>query len=325
MNVRLRFLKMATIVLYLGPLSAGMAGLGWGMVAPFVSVFVLWLMTVRPEQWPTSAAEWRTGRAIGAALTQILSQILLVTVLIGLGRGFVGLAGLELSLNPLIPLCISIAAIFLSRIIWDSRDAAAAGVFLDEDAEAAGGSYAEAKALAAIVPLLTLAEDIDEGHLRARVESVLSGPAASVRLAALAVALSDSGRGHAALRRATLIWATEPELVAPGRVPNALSVAFTLSDGNADLLRLFLPRALALVAAFPDRAAGLPSPATLRQAAKTGLETGQDADVPRYIRDDLSDGLMALAHAVEVAAAKVGAAAEAALRNDLRHTAPSPI
>lgn len=324
MYARLRFLKVANVVLYLGPLSAGMAGLGWGMVAPFVSVFVLWLMTVRPEQWPTSAAEWRTGRALGAALTQILSQVLLVTVLLGLGRGFVGLAGLELALNPLVPLCVSIAGIFLSRIVWDARDAAAAGVFLDEDAEAAGGSYAEAKALAAIVPLLTLAEDVDGAKLRERLEDVLSGPGVQHRLAALASALTNSERGHAALRRATIIWATEPEIVAPGRVPNALSVAFDLSDGNADLLRLFLPRALALVAAFPDRASGLPSPATLRQAAETVLEAGPDSDVPRYMWVDLSDGLMALARSVETAMAKSGTS-DPDMRADTRHGAPSPV
>lgn len=329
MYARLRFLKVANVLLYLGPLFAGMAGLGWGIVAPFVAIFALWLMTVRPEQWPATWAEWLSARALGAALTQILSQLLLVTVLIGLGRGIVGLAGLSPTVHPLVPLCMSLTAIFLSRVVWDARDAAAAGVFLDDEAADAGSSQSEANAQAAVAPLFAMADDLDEAGVRDRLERVLSGPVAQDRLAALTTSLLAAGRGHAALRRAVVIWATEPEIVAPGQVPNALTSSFALSDGNPDLLRLFLPRALALAAAFPDRAAGFPSPATLREAAKAGLATGPDTDIPDDLRADLGDGLMALARSVETAVTRSrvapGAGADAAAHAaDLRR-APRPV
>ncbi len=329
MYARLRFLKVANVLLYLGPLFAGMAGLGWGIVAPFVAIFALWLMTVRPEQWPSSWAEWLTGRALGAALTQVLSQLLLVTVLIGLGRGIVGLAGISPTVNPLIPLCMSLTAIFLSRVVWDARGAAAEGVYLDDEAQEAGSSQSQGNAQAAVAPLLALADDLDEAGVRDRVEQVLSGPGAHDRLAALTASLLAAGRGHAALRRAVVIWATEPEIVAPGQVPNALFSSFALSDGDPDLLRLFLPRALALAGAFPDRAAGFPSPATLRAAAKAGLATGPDTDIPDDLRADLGDGLLALARSVETALTRSRAAPDASVdpaphAADLRR-APRPV
>jgi hypothetical protein len=29
-----------------------MAGYGWAMLPPFVSIFVFWLIVLRPQQWP---------------------------------------------------------------------------------------------------------------------------------------------------------------------------------------------------------------------------------------------------------------------------------
>ncbi len=325
MYARMRLLKGVNMVLYAGPLVAGMAGLGWGIVPPFVSIFVLWLMIVRPEQWPATNAEWLTGRALFSALSQVLSQLLLVTVLLGFGGGIVGLAGISPTINPMFPLGLSIAAIFLSRLFWDARGAAAAGVFLDEDAADARASHAAAEALAAIVPLLTLPEDPDETSLRQTLEEVLSGPAVTDRLHAVASAISTSGRSHAALRRALVVWATEPEIVAPGRVANAPLTAFGLSDGNPDLLRLYLPRALALVAAFPDRVSGFPTAATLRQAANATWDAGPNTDIPAYLRVDLRDGLVALASAVEAATAKPRPAAEHDARDSGVRGSPSPV
>ena len=87
MLTRMRLVKGATALLYIGPLIAGLCGLGWDMVAPFAAIFVVWLMVLRPEQWPTTPGEWLTGQAWLAALAQVLSQVLLVGVLLGIGRG----------------------------------------------------------------------------------------------------------------------------------------------------------------------------------------------------------------------------------------------
>jgi hypothetical protein len=314
MLTRLRLLKGATALLYLGPLFAGLCGFGWGMVLPFVAVFAVWLMVLRPEQWPAAPEEWLTLSAWGAALTQILSQVLLVLVLLAIGRGLGGIAGFVPILNPILPLALSFLAIPLCRMLWDAGEAADQGVFLDDEAEAAHAPRAAAAAATAIVPLLNLGDDAPDQQAFAAVAQAMNAAGAEVRLKALTAALAKPDRSHAALRRAIILWATEPEIVAPGRVQNGMANAFTIANGDPDLLRLFLPRALALVAAFPDRADGFPSPARLRQAAGAGLGDGPNADLPVHLRDDLRDGLRALARAVEAAVAAAGA--QAPLQSD---------
>jgi hypothetical protein len=81
--------------------------------------------------------------------------------------------------------------------------------------------------------------------------------------------------------------------------------AFAIADRNADLLRLFLPRAIALIAAFPDRAADFPTPDRLRKVASLGPDTGAFSDLPDHLRADLRDGLQVLARSVERALAAV--------------------
>ena len=295
MLTRVRLLKSATVFLYIGPLVAGLSGFGWGMVPPFVSIFVLWLMILRPEQWPATYGEWLTGRAWSAALAQILSQILLVVVLFGVGRGIGGIAGFQLLVNPFLPIFISFIAIPVCRLIWDAQLAAESGLFLDEEAKVAQAPLIAAQAASAVAPLLELPDDGAEETVKLALASVLIGPATADRLAALDEALLRAERSHAALRRAVVVWATEPEIVAPGLISNSVSTAFRSTNRNPDLLRLFLPRALALAAAFPDRIAGFPAAEILIQAAESEMETGPHADLPAYLRADLKEGLMALA------------------------------
>jgi len=121
---------------------------------------------------------------------------------------------------------------------------------------------------------------------------------AGLRLQALAAALSRPDRSHVALRRALVVWATEPEVVAPGLVPDTMRHAFGIADHNADLLRLFVPRAIALIQAFPDRAAEFPTPQSLRDAAADDPGSDPFSDLPDHLRADLRDGLHALAHSV---------------------------
>lgn len=299
MLTRIRLLKAATALLYVGPLFAGISGLGWGMVAPFVAVFVVWLMVLRPEQWPASSQEWLTVPAWGAAFAQLLSQILLVTVLLAIGRGIGALAGFLPSVNPIFPLALSFLAIPLCRILWDAREAANQGVFLDEEAEIAQAPRAAAEAAAAIVPLLNLPDGAPDAEVMSKTANALSGLAADLRLDALTAALSRPNRSHDALRRALVLWCSEPEIVAPARVSNAMARGFALADHNPDLLRLYVPRAIALIAAFPDRANEFPDPKVLRSAAENGFAADTGSDLPDHLRADLCDGLVALARSLE--------------------------
>ena len=58
MGFRLRVLQIATACLYLGPLLAGLGGYGWRVVPVFAAIFLLWLIALRPQEWPQSRADW---------------------------------------------------------------------------------------------------------------------------------------------------------------------------------------------------------------------------------------------------------------------------
>lgn len=300
MLTRMRLVKGATALLYIGPLIAGLCGFGWDMVAPFAAIFVVWLMVLRPEQWPITPGEWLTGQAWLAALAQILSQVLLIGVLFGVGRGFGGLANIgALDVSPILPLAVSFLSIPLCRMLWDANEAAAQGYFLDEEAAFAHADNAAGQAATAIIPLLNLPDSAPDAQVAQVVAAALDVPAAELRLNAVTAALARPDRSHAALRRALILWATEPEIVAPGQVPGSMASAFSIAGGNLDLLRLYVPRAIALIAAFPNRAEDFPPPDRLIEIAEA--EPAPDSDLPAHLQADLSDGLRALARSVEAA------------------------
>lgn len=298
MPIRVRLLRGATALLYIGPMFAGISGMSFGVLIPFVAIFLVWLLVLRPEQWPETPEEWLTFGALGAVLTQMLSQVLLVCVLLGIGRGMGAMAGFVPLINPLFPLAVSFMAIPLCRVLWDARAAAEQGVFLDDEAAFAEAPRALALAGSAIVPLLNLPDNTPDSEVGAAVSQALSVTGASLRLDALVAALARPNRSHAALRRALVLWASEPEVVSAGWVQSGMANAFSITAGNGDLLRLYVPRALALIAAFPDKVADFPSAAQLRRAA---ADAGSDpaSDLPAHLRADLRDGLSALARAVE--------------------------
>ena len=303
MVTRLRLLKGATLLLYVGPMFAGISGLGWGMVPPFVGIFVVWLMVLRPEQWPASAREWASSHGLGAALSQVLSQLLLVSVLLALGRGLGAVAGFLPPIDPIFPLAVSFLAIPLCRILWDADEAADQGIFLDEEAEAAHIPRATAEAAKAVVPLLNLPDSAPDAEVQSMVAGVLDVARPDLRLDALAAALAKPDRSHHALRQALVLWASEPERVAPGLVPQGMAIAFAMTGRHADLMRLYLPRALALIAAFPARAEDFPAPQHLREVAAENPGSAPKSELPTHLRADLQDGLLALANAIEAAAA----------------------
>jgi hypothetical protein len=313
MHLRMRLLKGANALLYIGPLVAGMSGFGWGMVASFTLIFVVWLIVLRPEQWPATAEEWQTGIAWLAVLGMVLSQVVLICLLFGIGRGIGAAAGFLPVVNPQLPLTISFLAIPLCRMLWNAQDAADRGIFLDEEAEVANAPRAAAVATASIIPLLNHPDETSDAKVAADVADVLAATSAELRLKTLAAALAAPDRSHATLRRTLILWCTEPEIVAPGLIPNVMALAFAIADRNGDLLRLYVPRAMALIGAFPDRAADFPSPARLRDVAGDGPVSERFADLPAHLRADLSDGLHALAHAVERALAAGSRSGEARL------------
>lgn len=301
MIARLRTLKVLAVLLYVGPLFAGVAGHELSSIPPFIAIFVVWLLVLRPEQWPSTTEEWATATAWGASLTIVLSQAALVCVLLAVGRGIGAVAGVEIKLDPILPLAVSFFSIPACRMLWDSTEAAMAGVFLDEEAKAAHAPRAASLAAASIIPLLNLPDDFTDSLTADAVAKVMEPSGSELRLKALVAALSSPDRSHASLRRAVMLWATEPEVVAPGEVSGAMANAFEITGKDIDILRLYVPRALALIAAFPNRADGFPSPERLRKTAEGSVSVNPEHDLPADLRADLRDGLLALANAIESA------------------------
>lgn len=121
MFIRIKAIQATTALLYLGPLLAGLAGFGWATLLPFVLLFALRLMLLRPDHFPQSDRDWQSLPVLAVMVTQILTQILLVTVLIAIGRGFSGVLDHAPSLHGILPLAISFVAVTLlavSLVAW---------------------------------------------------------------------------------------------------------------------------------------------------------------------------------------------------------------
>lgn len=266
MQARLRLLKGATALLYLGPLLAGIAGYGWRVVPLFLGIFLLWLFILRPQQWPRRLADWSRPEALIALLTQSVVQLLLVAVSLGIGRGIGGVLGVMPEIPLMLPVAVSFLSIPLARMLWDPWRADAGEVVLDEALARLEGEQDPAPAddlkrrtevAARMVAALDrlpaeAAPELLADHLHAM--------ATQTSHEALRVALMDpiyDGSATAVVRRAAAVHATEPAVV-DGLHGSTypLAVFRALSDGPT--LGLFARRCAALVAERPDRLGDCP-------------------------------------------------------------------
>lgn len=119
MHNRLRLLKGATALLYLGPLLAGLGGFGWALVPVFAVVFLLWQAFLRPQEWPRSFADWQRPDAMLAFAARAAVQVLLVVLCLGIGRGLGGALGVLPPFPMLLPLAASLLALPLARLLRD--------------------------------------------------------------------------------------------------------------------------------------------------------------------------------------------------------------
>ncbi|MDZ4097043.1 MAG: hypothetical protein U1D35_19280, partial [Paracoccaceae bacterium] len=118
MHNRLRLLMGANALLYFGPLLAGLGGFGWSLVPVFAAIFVLWLIILRPQEWPDSLADWRRPETLVALAARAAVQLLLVAVCFGIGRGIGGVLGAVPPFPVMLPIAISFLSIPLARLIW---------------------------------------------------------------------------------------------------------------------------------------------------------------------------------------------------------------
>lgn len=119
MENRRRLLMAANGLLYFGPLLAGLAGFGWGLVLVFTAIFVLWLVILQPYEFPVNRAEWMSPDAWVAVSARAAVQLLFVALLFGVGRGIGGILGSVPGFPAMLPLGISFLSVPLARLIWD--------------------------------------------------------------------------------------------------------------------------------------------------------------------------------------------------------------
>lgn len=268
MQARLRLLKGATALLYLGPLLAGIAGYGWRVVPLFLGIFLLWLFILRPQQWPRKWADWSRPEALIALLTQSVVQLLLVAVSLGIGRGIGGVLGVMPEIPLMLPVAVSFLSIPLARMLWDPWRADAGEVVLDEalarlEAEQDPAPADDMKRRTEVAARMVAA--LDRLPAEAAPELLadhLHAMATQTSHEALRVALMDpiyDGSATAVVRRAAAVHATEPAVV-DGLHGSTypLAVFRALSDGPT--LGLFARRCAALVAERPDRLGDCPDP-----------------------------------------------------------------
>lgn len=274
MQNRLRLLMGATALLYLGPLLAGLAGFGWLQVPVFVALFVLWLVILRPQRWPSRLAGWKKPEALVTLAAQTATQALLVLVCFGIGRGIGGVTGLVLPLPELLPIGISLLAIPLSRMIWNpwqgpEIDRFSGGVM----ATTAGGGLAAAAQLATelLKPLAALPADTPV----AEVEAHLAALARHLDPATLRDALlDDPGPG---LLRALMIHASQPATLAALAGSDYPAQAFSAAGSDAPLLGLLAARLSAVLRVTPALAADFPEPKAVLGAADRSPDPGTAA------------------------------------------------
>lgn len=268
MQARLRLLKGATALLYLGPLLAGIAGFGWRVVPLFVAIFLLWLFILRPQQWPRTLADWSRPEALIALLTQSLVQLLLVAVSLGIGRGIGGVLGVMPAIPLMLPVAVSFLSIPLARMIWDPwradtgevvLDAALARLEAEEDPAPADDLKRRTEVAARMVAALDrLPAEAAPGLLADHLHAM----ATQTSHEALRVALMDpiyDRSATAVVRRAAAVHATDPavvDLLQGSTYPMAVFRALT--DGPT--LALFAARCADLVAQKPVRLADCPDP-----------------------------------------------------------------
>lgn len=131
MQNRLRLVKGATALLYFGPLLAGLGGFGWEIMPLFGAIFVLWLFIMRPRLFPRTTADLKSVSSWVALAAPIVVQILLVTILFGVGRGIGGILGSLPEFSIMLPVAISFFSIPLARVFWDPWKADSPAAILD--------------------------------------------------------------------------------------------------------------------------------------------------------------------------------------------------
>jgi hypothetical protein len=132
MKRQVKLFSVAAAMLYLGPFLAGLSAAPITVMPIFVAIFMLWITVMRPSVWAKATAQG-TPAALAVLLGSItLVQTLLVVLAFAIGRGMGGLVG-NLSMQPWVPVLISLLSVPAARILWNPAiDSAETHEFLDD-------------------------------------------------------------------------------------------------------------------------------------------------------------------------------------------------
>ena len=283
---RHRLLQIVTLLLYLGPLVAGLARHGLAVLPAFVAIFVLWQILMRPADWPRRPADWTGDGVIAGALARVLLMVVLVALCYALGRGLSGAVGAAPAVPLAVPLLMSFIAVPLARLLWNPAEAAAMDGFLDdaiarlETAAPPGAAahLAEDQALAQrlLEPLAGFPADTPPetiaAHLRAMATQV-----EDARLRAALMARMGQGDAPAPLVMALALHASDARLIEALGGDDTARAFHALPDHPAALAQ-FATRAKAALAADADLWGGFPDADSL--AARAERMAGSAAEGP---------------------------------------------
>lgn len=268
MTKRQRILMGLNVLLYLGPLMAGLAAQGWGMVPFFAAIFLLWLAVVQPGNWPRGRDEWLQPDKQMSVAAQSAVQMLLVIVLFAIGRGMGGITGVLPLFHWLFPLALSFVAIPFSRLAGAIPVPAVTGMAaLTPRLQAAVRVTETLNALPHDVQ-----HDMIEAHMRA-----IAGEIGQEDLREALLARAEGGEAGPTTMRALVNLASSGTW-AHGLNLDAAERIFAAISRNAQLAMHYATAMNSQVSADPDMAEHAPSAASLLARAET--LKGTEAEVP---------------------------------------------
>ena len=246
MRNHLYLLMAATLLLYLGPLLAGLAGFGWNLVWVFAAIFLLWLTVLRPHLWPRTWNAWGQHQAWVTLGTNGAVQLLLVTVLFGIGRGIGGALGFVAPFPAALPVLVSLISIPLSRLVWNPQQDTELDHFLDDAIQQVAHADNPVEqsdlnlARRLIAPLADLPDsaDVDEvaSHLLA-----LSGHTEEAHIRAALLEVQRAGHASRAQTLALILHSTDGRLI--DRIGgDGPTLALAVLPHDPDLIALYARR-----------------------------------------------------------------------------------
>lgn len=298
---RQRLLQLVTLMLYAGPLIAGLAGFGWAMTPAFIVIFVTWQIIMRPADWPRDPARWNESSVLTGAGLRVVLMVVLVAICFGAGRGLGGAVGYIPALPITIPVFLSLAAIPLARLLHNPNETGHMDTMLDDavrrlktfDKDVAFPSADAQHILNSTQLALRLLQPVQDLPADTSSETIghhLRAIATQVDDARLREALVERAEGKApsrSLLTALVMHTTDGAMM--GKLgTDTVDPAFAALPDDAGLLTLFATRAVASVTGDDATRQALPSAALIE--ARLQRMTASAAEAPLRAMHGLSAG-----------------------------------